>query len=153
MIKINNFLALTAILAFIILLRIENTSFASDISQVAFTISILSLLFFGSIYLVNRIFFPDGNDAAEEVEGDGEEKIKLVNEKIFKLQLLSAPSYVVIGFGVYFLFYKDEGALSPHLEVPFIGYGLIIIGVAIEIIIIINLISLLNHRGQLLKKK
>jgi hypothetical protein len=149
MIRINNFLALISLLSFIVLLRIESSSFSNDFSEIAFRVTSIALFFFGSIYLFHKYRHAHKSDM-QLVDGMNgcNDRIKETEGSITKLLLLTAPAYLLIGLGVYGLFGQNTGYFLRFLHYPWVSHGLIAFGLIAEVAIFFRLIPLWKKQAS-----
>lgn len=79
---------------------------------------------------------------------------KDIDTKIMKLQLISAPAMILLGLGLYGVFGVTDGnAFHPALNDKNNAYGLIAVGVAIEVFFTMKLVQLLKQKAELVKEQ
>ena len=51
-----------------------------------------------------------------------------MDKEQLKLQFIAAPSFLILGLGINGVFSNKESIAHPFLEIPIVGYSLLLIG-------------------------
>jgi len=79
--------------------------------------------------------------------------LKVINKKIFIINVLGLPGALLIGLSLYALFGAEGNAFHPALNNLTIVYNMLIFGIAIEAWQLYKMIPLLKKRAELSKRE
>jgi len=79
--------------------------------------------------------------------------LESVNKELSKLKIIGYLSSVMLGLGLYGLFYADGNAFHPLLNNLNILYGLVTVGAAISIWETIVFIKLTKRKSKLIREE
>lgn len=80
------------------------------------------------------------------------EELKALNKKIMMINIISAPGFILLGFGLQAIFGTDDNALIPLLNNDNYAYAAIALGAVIAIWEVVVSFPLYKQKGILLSE-